>query len=203
MSCATICRATTPKRRWLRQPKYDSKHFIENFSPWLFGGAFFYEGITSTIYMPIFTRHILSARQSALQQTEPACLRRQSIYGHREKIVFAPQHTSFVALKKPLRWNTNQTSLTCAKRLFECSNRKDRLMICIPLTIISWSGSVSASADDKTKIRAFMRGNFFIPPKKTSGSALRAAREKAAHRGRQNLGKFHFGGFVFQSSNLF
>jgi hypothetical protein len=28
---------------------------------------------------------------------------------------------------------------------------------------------MSAFADDKTKIHAFMRCNFFIPPKKTSG----------------------------------
>jgi hypothetical protein len=44
---------------------------------------------------------------------------------------------------------------------------------------------MSATADGKTKIRASKRGNFFIPPKKTSG--LRCARPKKKRRIRATI----------------
>ena len=63
--------------------------------------------------------------------------------------------------------------------------------------------SMSAFADDKTKIHAFMRGNFFIPPPRKHLGLAPPKPRKNRPFGRQNLGKFHFGGILCQSSNLF
>ena len=86
-------------------------------------------------------------------------------------------------LKKPLRWNTNQTSLTCAKRLFECSNRKDRQMICIPLIIVACGACRLCRLRNKKCASLLARQNF-LPPGKQLVCAPRNQR-KNRPKGRQ------------------